>query len=189
MGTENERKFVLYNTDDVANHIISIAHKKLDLRQGYLIGTTAKQVRIRETVRDKKQPKHEMTVKFKTTERLVEIETKIDKRDYDDLAMMVTSWLSKTRYIINDNGYKWEVDLFFNRVTQSRYFIMAEVEIPESDKAPSTIPDFISDNLLYEVPQHNNSTYSSKKLSDPVYASKTYQHLLDLMNEGKDGNR
>jgi CYTH domain-containing protein len=189
MATENERKYVLYNTDDVANHIINIAQKKLDLRQGYLIGTAAKQVRLRETIRDKKQPKHEMTVKFKTRERLIEIETKIEKRDYDDLALLVSSWLSKTRYVISDHDYKWEIDFFFNRSSQSRYLIMAEVEMPEGDKKPSVIPSFISDNLLYAVPHHNNSTYSSKKLSDPVYATKTYQHLLDLLNEGKDGNQ
>ena len=189
MVTENERKYILYNTTAIADHIIGTAHKKLDLRQGYLIGTTSKQVRIRETIRTNKHNKYEMTVKFKTPERLIEIETKIDKRDYDDLSLMVTSWLSKTRYIINNHNDKWEIDLFFDRSTGNRYFIMAEIELPEGEIEPFILPDFISDNLLYEVPQHNNSTYSSKKLCDPIYALKTYKHLLEILNEEDHGNR
>ena len=187
MATENELKYVLYNTDKIAEEIVKLSEKTYNLRQGYLIGTTLKQVRIRESVSTSGKIKHVMTVKFKTKQHIIEIETKIDSRDFGDLSKLVTTWLRKTRHVIPFGPHKWEVDLFY--YSKKRYFIMAEVELPEGETNPDSIPDFIKNNLLYAVPQHANSTYSSRKIGEYDYAVKTYEHLINTLSEGSKNGK
>ena len=85
------------------------------------------------------------------------------------------------RHNIPYGQFTWEIDFFYEDENILPYFVMAEVELPENLSAPPYIPDFIKENLLYEVPVNDNRFYNVK-LRDIEYTKKIYQELLNGVN-------
>lgn len=169
MPIENERKIVLQL--GLENDIPYIADKKFNIQQGYLLKNGGGlSVRIRQSTLDDKTKRY-LTVKQKIDKRIVEIEKKIDIKDYEMLASLAVCWVNKIRYLVND----WEID-FFKRGEET-YFAMAEIELPEDVEEPEFIPYFIQDYLLYIVPQ-NDCRFSSKKLANYDYTRKLIEELV-----------
>lgn len=112
---------------------------------------------------------------------MVEIETRIDFDDFKDLWAKAVKKLVKIRFL--PNGYDgWCID-FFNRwgtgEVGDRYFVMAEVELPEGESPDmNNLPRFITDNLVYAVPQ-TDDRFTSSKLFDRHYANSLLQSLKD----------
>lgn len=77
-------------------------------------------------------------------------------------------YVTKTRYTRHMDDEKWVVD-FFHDKKAGRYFVMAEVEMPESRVTPRTMPDEIKATLLHSVPK-NDKRFSSRKLSKTGHA-------------------
>jgi len=125
-----------------------------------------------------------LTAKQDTGERVVEIETLISQRDFDDLFVQTVEKLEKNRYnlgiIRGGHLFIWEIDLFYSleKCYPNPYFILAEHEMPEGQSTPDFIPDLIQQYLLYAVPIQESNEYSSKKLSSPAYAMERYRLLL-----------
>ena len=178
MPTENERKYVLYNTPVVLTDIANKAKKILSIEQAYIQSGKGWNLRIRKTFGiHYDEPVYHSTYKHQINGRVVEIQIGIDERDYDDLFSKAITMLNKTRYVIPVGALKWEIDFFYDSKRTVVYFVLAEIELPEGVASPHLIPEFINEHLLFEVPSDNNK-YSSLKLSDMEYAIKRYNKLI-----------
>lgn len=174
MATEHEFKWVLplkFSEKKIKAQACEI-HK---IKQGYLPdskGNTTLRVRCVE----QNDVKHWfLTLKHKTKNRVIEIEQRIDARDALDLWKDCDRKLKKTRYVVRDKyNQAWEID--FIKKDKTVYFVQAELELMESEKRPTELPDFIRDEILYEVPL-TDDRFSNKRLGDVDYAKKLYQTL------------
>ena len=181
MPTENERKFVLINEPNVVQEIAKRADRLLAIEQAWL----SSGFRIRKIFGPHyEDPIYKATFKHRVPKRLIEIETEIDERDYFDLLPICDNVLQKTRYVIPMGALKREVDLFYDKKRSNLYFVMAEIELPEGIINPPTIPNFISDNLLFAVPE-DNVEYTSRKLQDIEYAIGKYNKLFEEKFNGE----
>jgi CYTH domain-containing protein len=176
MPTENEMKFVIdVKCEDAIRKTACVVK---DISQGYLFTSKGASLRIRRC-RTRGTPRicYTMTYKSHThVGRVVEIETTIEERDYEDLWPQCVQKLVKTRYGVNNRKEFWEVD-FFRCHRDETYFALAEIEMPEGRLRPNEVPDFIRCNLLFEVPL-TDCRFSSKLLADVRYASDLYNQVL-----------
>ncbi len=184
MPTEHEYKYVL--RQDFLPETVEwdrVQH----IEQGYLAYSKGMSVRVRH-LDDGKKSKWFTTLKQNVKGRVVEIETKLDERDGQDLWRECVGKLKKDRHVVEHKGLKWEVDFFYNAMPVQRldicnykgdhlYFVMAEVELPEGASRPKEVPSFIKDHLLLEV-QLTDDRFSNKRLGDAEYATKIYNELL-----------
>lgn len=165
--TENERKYIIKTSCE--NNIIKASSKQYDISQGYLIATRGITVRIRKlSKRKSKKVNYFFTLKSTTNGRNIEIETKLDERDFNDLWSIALNKLEKLRCIIRSKDV-WEVD-FFKDYKNRTYIAIAEVELPENRNEPYTIPKIIKNNLIYSVPL-TDTRFSNKLIGDARYAS------------------
>jgi CYTH domain-containing protein len=154
-----------------------MAVQKYEISQGYLIATRGITVRVRKSVAtytNVGKGGYYFTLKVNTNGRCVEIESKLDKRDFEDLWAIALNKLEKIRYEVKNNKYIWECD-FFKDYRNETYIAVAEVELPEDQLEPDILPGFIRENLLYKVAL-TDTRFSNKLLGDARYAA-------DLMNE------
>lgn len=175
MPTENERKYVLKPSCEEA--VSGMASQKYDISQGYLIATRGITVRVRKSVpvyANGSKGGYFFTLKANTNGRCIEVENKLDKRDFDDLWGIALNKLEKVRYEVKNGRHLWECD-FFRDYKGETYIAVAEVELPEGQLEPDSLPFFIRENLLYKVPL-TDTRFSNKLLGDARYA-------LDLINE------
>lgn len=173
MPTEKEKKFVLKT--DTENYFAEIADEKLFIRQGYLLSSKGITLRFRQSISStKKKENYFLTFKYTVNGRVIEIEKKIDERDFEDMWTQCLNKVVKIRYLVKDTKENiWEID-FFKDHNNETYFAMAEFEMPEDKDGPDFMPNFISENLVYEV-SLTDSRFSSKLLGDVRYA-------IEIMN-------
>lgn len=173
MPIENERKYVL-RLETLEKRFNDAADVIEDIEQIYLMCSKKQSLRIRRTFvfQDERcQNKYTLTFKQDVGKKTVEIETQLDHHDYKLLSKNAISRLTKLRYRIDD----WEVDFF--KSDNQTYFVQAEIEMPEGQKKPKSIPPLIRDNLVYIV-KRGDGRFSSKKLGDSKYAQRLINHLL-----------
>lgn len=176
MPTENERKYVL----KLALNPITFSDRvrtAYEIQQGYLMASKGMSLRLRssmETDMDMSK-RFFMTYKCSTNGRVVEIEKKIDRRDFDDLWPQCMNKLIKMRYEYAHQQLVWEIDFFADH-NGHNYFVMAEIELPEGVVQPPSLPRIISDNLVFEVPL-TDCRFASKLLGDVRYAKELYEGL------------
>lgn len=181
MPTENERKYLLnlYSQQE----FVKSANDSYLIKQGYLFSKKGCTLRLRELIdlKDDKTKKRQLTYKQKVNGRIVEIEKKIDHRDFEDLWQLANSKLEKIRYHFlfkkGKEKYLWEVDFFLDGDGYT-YFALAEHEMPEGQLEPEFIPPIISKNLLYAVSNHD-MRFSSKKLACITYAKNLYKSFSE----------
>lgn len=164
--TENEFKFVI---KDCEEEIARMAEKKYLIEQGYLLVGRGISLRFRKSQNDSKNS-YFMTFKCSAGGRVIEIEKKLDYRDFHDLWPQCMNKLEKIRYVLDG----WDID-FFKDHNNETYFAMAELELPEGE-VPGIIPDFIESNLLHKV-ELTDCRFSSKILGDVRYAKNLYSKL------------
>ena len=175
MPTENELKYALKLSDDFEAQVAELAKIYLDINQGYVYNKDGLTLRVREAVWSDGSPEHLMTVKMHTPDRLMEIETQICYRDFEDFWNEAQDQLSKRRYKVYNDNEVWEIDFF--RDNGQTYFIMAEVELPEGKDRPDAIPSWLEHSILFED-SHRGSSLTSSKLSSVAYASSIYNSIL-----------
>jgi CYTH domain-containing protein len=143
MPIENERKYLLNinSLDEISN----ISSRKLEIKQGYL----SKKARIRQ-VKDEIASFY-FTYKKLIDNNLIEIETKISVKDFLVLWESINKKhkIEKIRYKIGE----WEIDYFYDN--EKIYFAIAEIELPENQEEPKTIPDFIKKYVIHNVAKHD----------------------------------
>ena len=190
MPIENERKYVLLRDSNVVDEIVAAATYSDSIVQSYIQTGEEWNLRIREIrphynddypddrIFDPKYVDYFLTYKHVIDGEQIEVETEILSEDYEKLNKRALSRLSKVRYKILDGFNTWEVDLFYRKFSDHLpYFILAEIELPVGQAAPTTIPSIISKHLLYEVPIGNNE-FSNTKLCYIQLAEEKYQELL-----------
>lgn len=174
--TEHEFKYLI-NLDLLSKYYPSELKDMADevqyIRQGYLAFSKGMTTRIR-CVTDNKQSRWYLTFKQKVSNRVIEIEKKLDGRDGSDLWDVCVGKLSKERHIFVDHGYNWELDLFLKG--ESVYFILAEVELAEGSARPKTAPKFLKNFILHEVCL-TDDRFSNKRLGDIDYAQSIYKEF------------
>ena len=180
MPTENERKYVLINAPFVLDEIAKQAKKILTIEQSYVQSGKGWNFRVRKTFGiHYADPIYHATYKHRIKGRVIEIQTKLDERDYYDLSnQTISEIVYKTRYVIPVGSLKWEIDFFYEMKKTEPYFVLAEIELPENVSRPPSIPTFISDYLILAVPEDDNR-FSSKKLANITYAVEQYNELIE----------
>ena len=185
MSTENEKKYVLniqgmdtvfFEEADITNTIL--------IDQAYIQTGKGWTYRIRRSIvkiDGELKISYQSCFKKKVTDRVIEIESKIDLRDYNDLYETTDITLQKVRHLIEDNGLVWEIDFFYVGVQTDIYFVMAEVELPEGVEAPERIPEILLKHLVHEV-GIGEKGFSSKKLCSTEYANGLYERLTGVVD-------
>lgn len=172
MPTENERKYVLFCKDPEGCLMDLKSHNHFShICQGYLIRDDEMTCRVRFINTSVGTRHYKLTFKREVDHRLIEIETDIDERDFDDLWEVSKGKLHKVRVYVED----WEVDFFLNRLGEI-YFVLAEHEMPEGQEDPNAMTAFVRDHLLYEVPRADKR-FSNRKLSRVKYAEELLESL------------
>jgi len=164
MPTENERKYVLGDPEAV----LALWDRSdwSEIRQGYLPGD----VRIRRQTRGDGVD-DSLTCKIAVPGRLVEIETALDARDFDDLWPLTDRRIHKRRRTtVDGHGLRWDVDLFLD-AAGAVYWAMAECEMPEGQDAPVEVLPPLAAHIRYLVPRSRQAEFSSARLANPVYAA------------------
>lgn len=180
MPTEHEFKYVLRICLELEDAILEDRFASVVwINQGYLKGD----VRIRRIKASQGGPSWIFTFKQKVGNRVIEIETPLDARDGEDLHNLSFDKVRKCRHTINYRrlGQRWEVD-FLHDEENNWYFALAEIEMKEGEEAPTELPFFIKDFLVYKVPL-TDDRFSNRKLGDVKYASDLY---LTLTQGGAD---
>ena len=189
MPTENERKYVLSlkfaeDFEELKKTLGDTLRPPRILKQAYLYGDPIWNLRLRQEVLEG-ETLSLWCMKYNVGERVVELEHEISERDFDDLWAHTKRHLTKHRYdLYPDDKTKWEIDLFFDDDGKV-YFVLAEHEMPESQKKPQFIPYLIAKYLVYAVPPEQQFQYSSFNLADQEWSKSAYQAALDLSEESE----
>lgn len=163
MPTENERKYVLSDPEAVLTQWPRATWS--EIRQGYLPGDA----RIRRMAHGD-GTKDTFTYKISAGGRLVEVETDLETRDFDDLWPLTTRRIHKLRRPqVDDHGLHWDIDLFLDSDGRM-YLAMAECEMPEAMEEPPELLPALSAHLAYTVPRDRQIEFTNARLADPVYA-------------------
>ncbi len=145
MGLEIERKFRV--RDDSYK---KLAYKSIEIKQGYLNRKPERTVRIR-TFNDKGF----ITVKGKN-EGLVRLEFEYEIPFSDASEMLHLCELpiiEKTRYLIKDGEYTWEVDEYHGT---KEGLTVAEIELPSID-AIFNKPIYIGEEVTGDIRYYNSN--------------------------------
>lgn len=152
MAKEIERKFLVDN-----DSFIPLASSHSHIRQAYISTDPDATVRLR--IRDTEAW---LTIKGRNTGAVRdEWEFQIPVAEAAEMAERLCGGfaIDKTRYIVDFEGWKWEIDLFHGRHAG---LILAEVEMLSADANPP-IPPFVGREVTGD-PRYYNSTLS---LSNP----------------------
>lgn len=107
------------------------------------------------------------TFKQITKQGLVEIETPISELDWKLLQAECKKFLRKTRICVPIKDRVWEVDFLISDTVDQPYLIMAEVEMNPGETDPGVIPEFIAENLIYEV-ERKDRRFDNVNLCSPL---------------------
>lgn len=145
---EIERKFLL--NEEKWEEYKNLVTQKLNIIQGYLSRENERTVRVRIC-----NQKAWLTIKGLTVgDKREEYEYEIPKEDAESLMKMcVGSIIEKTRYILNHNELKYEIDIFEGR---NKGLKLCEVELPESGKKID-LPSFIGREVTGDPKYYNSN--------------------------------
>jgi adenylate cyclase len=151
MGIEIERKFLVKNeawkSDDPEG---------LRCRQGYLIAEKEKTVRVRII-----GEQAFLTIKGKTSGiSRSEFEYEAPIEDAESLLNLCGSIIEKTRYEIEHEGMRWELDVFAGA---NAGLVVAEIEL-ETDDQSFVLPDWVGKEVSAD-PRYFNAALSKHPFS------------------------
>lgn len=153
MGLEIEHKYLV---KDDSYKEMSVKHDLII--QGYISRDKNRTVRIR-VINDKAF----VTIKGATcVDRRAEYETPISKNDAMEIIknLCIPPIIEKTRYIVEHEGKKWEVDEFHGNL---KGLVIAEIELKSSDEIYS-VPSFIGNNVTGDHRYYNSNLDSPDNL-------------------------
>ncbi|CAN5337002.1 hypothetical protein BH10PSE1_BH10PSE1_09370 [soil metagenome] len=160
MPTENERKYVL--SDPAAVLGLWPRETWSEIRQAYLRGDAR--------IRRRSGEPDSFTYKIAAGDRLIEIETALEPRDFDDLWPLTTRRMHKLRHTQADGDLQWDIDLFLDDAG-GFYLAMAECEMPEGMDAPPHALAALAPFIRYAVPRERQTEFANTRLSDPAYVA------------------
>ncbi len=150
MAVEIERKFLL-DQEGLAK-VKQLAINRYRLTQGYLNSSPDRTVRVR--IKDESAF---MTVKGRSSESGLsrfEWEKEIPASDARELMVLCESGvIDKVRYIVEHEGYMFEVDEFFG---ENEGLVVAEVELPD-ETAAFDRPEWLGEEVTGQSKYYNSS--------------------------------
>lgn len=151
MAKEIERKFLVTDTSYIGR-----AESAVRIRQTYLSTNPDATVRLR-IAGDKAW----ITVKGRNAGAVRdEWEYPIPVSDAEEMAERLAGGfaIDKTRYVVDHEGWKWEIDCFHGR---HEGLTVAEIEMPSADSNPP-LPDFIGREVTGDS-RYYNSTLAAER--------------------------
>jgi len=144
MGIEIERKFLI----DFKK--IDLYDKKIEIKQGYILNSPEKVVRIRVADKDAF-----LTIKGKNEgASRPEFEYEIPYDNAIELLKFTDDRIiEKTRYILKINNDIWEIDKFHGK---NEGLVVAEIEIPSEDY-DIELPEWILKEVTSDTKYYNNN--------------------------------
>jgi len=142
MPVEIERKYLLRNNDWQLN-----AEAETDYVQGYIIGSDRASVRVRIEGDTAQLNIKSATLGIKRSE--YEYEIPMDEAEEILSTLCEKPLIEKTRYIVRENGDKWEVDVFKG---ENKGLLVAELELNSEDQKielPAWCGQEVSDDPRY----------------------------------------
>ncbi|MDE5827221.1 MAG: CYTH domain-containing protein [Duncaniella sp.] len=146
MAKEIERKFLVTDTSYIGR-----AESAVRIRQTYLSTNPDATVRLR-IAGDKAW----ITVKGRNAGAVRdEWEYSIPVSDAEEMAERLAGGfaIDKTRYVVDHEGWKWEIDCFHGR---HEGLTVAEIEMPSADSNPP-LPDFIGREVTGDSRYYNST--------------------------------
>ena len=156
MAKEIERKFLVSDIETVRGLASSSSH----IRQAYISTNPDATVRLR--IRDNEAF---LTVKGRNEGAVRdEWEFMIPAVDAEEMVERLCGGfaIDKTRYIVNVDGWNWEIDEFHGK---HQGLILAEIEMPSADSKP-TIPAFIGGEVTGDEKYYNSNLAQSGSTPD-----------------------
>lgn len=167
MPIENERKFVLDDDGSLEDRLArEPGVTRTLLRQAYL---DASGLRIR-AIESADAIQYIFSYKRPVDGQMVEIETALAPIDFERLWTLRRETLRKVRYSWKDRPFHWDVD-FFKAAGDRTYFALAEVEMPEKDTVPPSVPARLKPHLVGLVTL-GDPRFTSKRLADQAQAER-----------------
>jgi CYTH domain-containing protein len=163
MPRENETKFVTNGYEELEALLTPGGWQ--DIEQGYFNSEN----RIRRITYPDGTRQHFFTFK----KRLIwgdnlEIEPPISEAQFDEAWEHTNERLRKRRVSIEHDNLKWDID-FYRWPAGARYFVLAEVEMPEHMSQPTAILPHLVPHMVYEVPREDNR-FAARRLADATHA-------------------
>ncbi len=149
MAKEIERKFLVRD-----NSFIQMANRSFTIRQAYISSVPEATVRVRVS-----GSSAWLTVKGLNHGAVrSEWEYAVPVEDAERMAIeLAGGWaIDKTRYIVEYEGFVWEIDVFAGRLAG---LVVAEVELPSADCRP-VLPPFVGEEIT-DDPRYYNSALAS----------------------------
>lgn len=156
MAKEIERKFLVSDIETVRVLASSSSH----IRQAYISTNPDATVRLR--IRDNEAY---LTVKGRNEGAVRdEWEFMIPTVDAEEMVERLCGGfaIDKTRYIVNVDGWNWEIDEFHGK---HQGLILAEIEMPSADSKP-TIPAFIGKEVTGDEKYYNSNLAKNGSTTD-----------------------
>lgn len=144
MGIEIERKFLLKDESFKA-----LAESKHSFRQGYIEGSEMATVRVR--IADEKGF---FTIKSKAVNfSRSEYEYEIPLKDAEEmLDKLCGNKVEKYRYIVMNEGNRWEVDEFLG---ENAGLLVAELELQSEDET-FALPSWLGEEITHDIRYRNS---------------------------------
>ncbi|NJO60947.1 MAG: hypothetical protein HC836_22635 [Richelia sp. RM2_1_2] len=193
MPLEYEIKYVLHD-NNLEEQLFNIAkcnasYSILLIEQHYMsrparLRKSTTLIRNCKVYRPNEEIKYMFAYKPRINGSVIEIETEISSDDFRLLLPETKKNLIKIRFL-EENSCKnehWIVDFF--KTSNHTYFVQSECELYGKRKTPSRMPDFIKNNIAYEV-KPDNRDFSSRRLCHVVKASELYEKVIGGRYETK----
>ena len=156
MPVENELKYLLPVADHPATLVAAVERARMGdavrldrLQQAWVDGPRARVRRIEPEVGP---VEHRFTWKRRVGERPIEFETVIERADFDALWSVAERGLAKLRLTPEgDSVERWCLDVIPSR-SGAACLLVAEVEMPEGQRAPTDLPPWLTGRVLHAVP-------------------------------------
>jgi len=183
MPIENERKYILDLPTDRLVEICKEFHgKEQEIEQSYV-----KDGRIRKVAHHDigiVVHRHDYIFTWKYTLEdgtLIEIETDISWHDYQRLFNESKHLITKRRVSFEYDNLHWDLDFLLS--DGKHYMTIAECEMPTVMDAPTNLPQFVTDTLIFLVPRSESKKWTNKKLTNSDKAIK----MVNSVRSSEDG--
>ncbi|EME27578.1 adenylate cyclase [Galdieria sulphuraria] len=149
-NVEIERKFLVLSTEYRDKSV-----RKYTIRQGYVFASKDKSVRVRLT-----DEEAYLTIKGETLgPKRKEFEYSIPTTDAEQLlnSLCLKPLIEKTRYLVEDKGFIWEVDEFLG---DNIGLVVAEVELND-EQVHLELPDWVGKEVTEDTRFYNSVLFQS----------------------------
>jgi hypothetical protein len=170
---ENELKYCLRWTDEFESNLAT-KYGWSDIRQGYLNPSN----RIRESIYQNGLVEYVFCFKQRLPNgRMIEIESnEITKDNFDHLWEHTSERLYKRRTsVFISTELRWDID-FPRWNSGTKYFAMAEVEMPEEMEEPPFILPEIESFIVHKVPRADHR-FTARKISSEKHTKMLAKEL------------